>query len=816
MKPYAICRIPRMLNEYSRLLLNESDAKMHRCLESYLEADFSKAKKSLIGEKAIEDCNQFREGIENLTELISQFLLEKTKSLSILALGKIQSGKTAHMLGTIAWAIDTPIALATIFTGINNDLNKQTVARLNKSLGELGANFIKVFLVPTSEKSPEYQHLKNELDKIILKRISRNISESGLFLPVLATLKTIQRLKTLEYLHNELSQKYGSEIISLLLDDEADQASQNSGSSKGEETKIYEAISNVRKSSVRNVYLSYTATPQALLLTDRRGALRPDLTILVPPRANYFGLDSVVSENYSRNLVEIQDWEGTSGTITQIPNSLKQAIHEYLWASTTRFMYPELFFSESDFLKYIQSNFIQSTQMMIHESSRVALHSAMFRFVSDELDEFKNNLLDYVTNNLTNESKREFQSNLTDSWLKFKSRISFDLKSKLPTAPTEEMFTELLEIVTSTCIVVVNGDKNRPNAEVNFPITDEDWKRYKSWICIGGDILGRGLTIPQLLTTYFLRSSKIPNFDTVSQQMRFCGYRKNYQSFTSIWAESQTFASFKYMQEIESVVWNRAKRWDQERIKINIEIPRVLYASPVSSKMEPTRKSVRDPNLIDSKVKGEVVFSTSKIMQPNLFRSNFELMRRWIGDLEEHLTLRSDWYVIQDLSNEDIYSLLGQWAIDESEKYRLLGAMELFSADMKALGLANVPRACFIAKDILEYPPLRDERDLRDLAKKIRFYRTIKSTNKILSFSKWAEGVFNNFIDPSFKQVNVTHIGGTLRKLKQSLEFDSTVFIIEFMRGVQGKGSDALTASIGIALTILSPDNYEVRTIGHA
>jgi hypothetical protein len=64
--------------------------------------------------------------------------------------------------------------------------------------------------------------------------------------------------------------------------------------------------------------------------------------------------------------------------------------------------------------------------------------------------------------------------------------------------------------------------------------------------------------------------------------------------------------------------------------------------------------------------------------------------------------------------------------------------------------------------------------------------------------------------------LKVTHIGGTLRKLKQTLEFDSTVFIIEFMRGVLGKGSGARTASLGITLTILSPDDYEVRTIGHA
>jgi hypothetical protein len=374
------------------------------------------------------------------------------------------------MLGTIAWAIDTPIAFATIFTGINNDLNNQTVARLNRSLGGLGDDYIKVFLVPTSEKSQEYVELKTELEKVIFQRITRTDGESGNFLPVLATLKTIQRINTLEHLHNELSEKYGSEIISLLLDDEADQASQNSGSSKGKETKIYESISNVRKSLVRNVYLAYTATPQAVLLTDRRGFLRPDLTILVPPRANYFGLDSVVSENYSKNLVEIQDWAGTSGSITQIPSSLKSAIHEYLWASTTRFMYPEIFFSESMESTYISSQFIKSTQMMIHESSRVLLHTAMFRFVSDEMIEYKKDLLSHVTNNSTHETRVEFETTLKSSWINFRRRLSPVIGEKFPEYPSEEMINELLSVVSSTQIVIVNGDKTRPNVEVEFPI----------------------------------------------------------------------------------------------------------------------------------------------------------------------------------------------------------------------------------------------------------------------------------------------------------------------------------------------------------
>lgn len=815
MRFYAHFKILKMSKEFSRLRLTDSNFEENYCLNSYFQSDLIKVKKILPGNQAEKDNQVFQEGIKNLINLLDDFLINTAKMISVLALGKIQSGKTGHMLGAIAWAVDSKIAFATVFTGVNGDLNNQTVSRLHKSLGALNEDFIRVFSVPTSDKSREFEQLKKDIDQIIEMRIARDNKLTPIPLPVLATLKTIQRINTLEVLHNYLSEKYGKELVSLLLDDEADQASQNSGSSKGKTTKIYEAISKVRKSSLRNIYLSYTATPQAILLTERFGNLRPDYSILVPPRSGYFGLEHVMAPNFDQNLVEIRDWDGTSSSLSEIPQSLKDALHEYLWSSTTRFLFPEVFFFEAELPTAALENFLKSTQMMIHESSRVLFHKSMFKFVDEELRLYKSDLLNLSLGKMSSEARIKFIELLDNSWSNFRQRAGDTYRNKLPENLNSEIINKLSDIVSDTVIVVVNADNTRPNIEIEFPVEDKDWEKHKSWICIGGDILGRGLTLPQLITTYFLRNSKVPNFDTVSQQMRFCGYRNSYKSFTSIWAENKTFLSFRYMKEIESVVWNRGKRWDEERIEINKEIPRVLYASPIASRMEPTRKSVRDPNLIDSKVKGEIVFSASKIMQPHLFRKNFSFIRSWINDYENHLKRIPNWFLLEDISNTDLYSLLDGWSCDGSEKSRLLGAMELFAADMEALGLANVPRACFISKDVLEYPPLRDLRDMKDLARKTKFYRTISNSNQSLNFTDWAKGVTNNQIDTPFKSVSVTHIGGSIRKLKEQLQFDSTIFIIEFMRGIQGKGSEARTISIGLTLTILSPDNYEVRTIGH-
>lgn len=803
-------------NEITRLVVTRDAANNHPCLDSYLDADLKRTKTLLSGGRAEEDHEVFSASVLNLTSVIDDFMRTSNKELSVLVLGKIQSGKTAHMLGTLAWAVDTKIALTIIFTGVTGDLNDQTVSRLNTSLGSLNPAFIEVFLVPTSHESTEYEVLRERLEDLIFQRITREHSATGVAMPVLTALKTIPRIETLEYLHRELSDKFGSDIISLFFDDEADQASQNSGASKGEVTAIYRGISKVRKSLVRNVYLAYTATPQAVLLTERYGNLRPDYCVVVPPRSNYFGLNDMTSDAYAGNLVEVSDWQGPSAGLTTIPESLKNCLHQYFWSAAIRFHSPEVFYTESDLPKPALKEFISSTQMMIHESSKVRFHSAMHRLVDEEVSSLMDDLKAFQFSQMTNEMRDGFIRELNDSWEKFRERIPGRIAEQLPWALTDALINTYTEVVADNQIVVVNADPKKPNKEVDFPIEVPQWQTHKSWICIGGDILGRGLTIPQLLSTYFLRTSKSPNFDTVSQQMRFCGYRKGYQAFTTIWAQSATFMSFQYMQEIESVVWNRAKRWDEERIEINIHIPRVLYASPITANMEPTRKSVRDPNLVDSKVKGEIVFSAAKIMAPQLFRANLGIMRRWIGDVENHLKAVQDWYLVEDLRNEDVYSLLGQWTSDPQEEPKLLGAMELFAADMTALGLAGIPRALFISKDVLEYPPFRDVRDIEDLVKKTRFFRTIVGIGATLRFSDWVDGVVNNRKLADFERASVTHIGGTLRKLRDQLQFDSTVLIIEFMRGVQKAEPLDQTVALGLTLTILSPSNYEVRTIGHA
>jgi hypothetical protein len=109
--------------------------------------------------------------------------------------------------------------------------------------------------------------------------------------------------------------------------------------------------------------------------------------------------------------------------------------------------------------------------------------------------------------------------------------------------------------------------------------------------------------------------------------MRFCGYRKNYQNFIYLFAQEKTYQTFEMMNEIENVVWNMANKWNNQKLDIYKNFPRVLYASRSTAKLEPTRRSVQDPDLLDKSL-GEAIFTTRNIGSPQLTKNKSSHTKR--------------------------------------------------------------------------------------------------------------------------------------------------------------------------------------------
>ena len=369
----------------ARLIPVDSITSVGSCLKNYLENDRKKTKSLLPGPIADEDSHVFEKNIFNITTRLDRFLASEEKEIALLVLGKIQSGKTANLLGTVAWAVDRKISLVVIFTGVTEALNDQTAKRINKDLvNKLDEQYVKVFQVPTKSSGESYDKLLQDLTKWITRRSTESIEGLIRPIPVLVTLKNPSRVKTLHALIEALQEKFGYDLVSLLIDDEADQASQNAGAHRRKITPTYAAISALRQLDSRNILLSYTATPQAVLLTERNGRLRPNYCVTVEPRANYFGLETAVSDVFINNRVKVDDWLKKPSEMPASPKSLREALIRFACTGWVRFFSPQTFYSSGALAGEMLDKQLKSLQMLVHESGSQKEHRKVYEFVNWE------------------------------------------------------------------------------------------------------------------------------------------------------------------------------------------------------------------------------------------------------------------------------------------------------------------------------------------------------------------------------------------------------------------------------------------------
>ena len=95
--------------------------------------------------------------------------------------------------------------------------------------------------------------------------------------------------------------------------------------------------------------------------------------------------------------------------------------------------------------------------------------------------------------------------------------------------------------------------KRLPRREVpvvNSANSPVDFGRQLNFI-VGGNILGRGLTIDNLLVTYYLRRAKVSQMDTVLQHARMFGYRQPLMPYTRVFLPDSLGARFHFIHVAE-------------------------------------------------------------------------------------------------------------------------------------------------------------------------------------------------------------------------------------------------------------------------
>jgi hypothetical protein len=454
-----------------------------------------------------------------------------------LLYGLIQSGKTSVITVATALAADNGFQCILILTSDIDLLYDQTLDRARtvlRGLSVLGKNDWRDAVRFESQlRTPP-----------IVIVCSKNGSKLG---SLLNAFKTARAKK----------------LSTLIIDDEADQASLNTFSSKrnSQVSKINEVITELRDYFPVNTYLQVTATPQALFLQSPNHRYRPSFTLLSTPGPGYVGGEAFFGQNTRLiedvDINEVNQLKSTnqpSGSGT-VPSGLKEAICTFLIAATSKIL------SGSD------SNYAFLCHVSVNKRDHEHIVGLIDRFREDSLRKLSNPTSSgYAT--LLKDLKKAYDNLLiTDQNL-----------------PKLDIIVEKIKFYLRGAIIrLINAS------------TSEEIKLDAAFnLFIGGNKLGRGVTIKNLLVSYYGRNPQRPNSDTVLQHARMYGYREKDISVTRLFLPARLADHFRLIHLMEDALREIVENHPQGNFE-------GLY---ISNPLQATRRNVLDPNAIGLYVAG--------------------------------------------------------------------------------------------------------------------------------------------------------------------------------------------------------------------
>lgn len=574
-------------------------------LEKYLQK--LKEKLSQDAFFTIQSWKKYVENFERHTGRIQDFLLQDNYFLSNLVLGNVQSGKTGHMMASVAWAADNQFDLVIMLNGNKLTLNSQTISRVNKDLGSA----VQIVGVRTKSNSSESDAFNDEISRLVDCRHK----DSNNALPLAVLIKTPQKVLSLSSALSNIVPESGRKLRVLVLDDEADQASPNatlghraSGRRKTSTNSVHNSLKTMAESiNGKVIYLSYTATPQALMHQDRGTILMPKYCSIVPSGPSYFGLaDLFATQNCIADLDSLENAQ--NGTADERRATVLSNIFiEFLVKSWTHKRFASVFHNGS-----LCSE--SSVQMLVHPSG----NQNDQKVIANEILEFRKHINDILTDEQLRPDYLDKQVRPLFASVMDNLGYHQDLSGYLP--EFLDYFWELVRNKRKLRVLIVNTNQRSKlkasGQESEFlPVEDEDWNKADAWILVGGDILGRGLTIPHLLTTYFLRNPKSPTFDTSVQQMRFCGYRRSYSKSVRVYAPNDVLRAYEDNLVSDSQFRFSAEQWDEENRDLENYPPKIIHIRPEGSRVKATRAAVISSQVkVSSKNRTDGFFTNDTIL----------------------------------------------------------------------------------------------------------------------------------------------------------------------------------------------------------
>ena len=471
-----------------------------------------------------------------------------------LAIGEVQSGKTANYIGVLNKAIDVGYKIVIVIGGHTNDLRRQTQERVDTDLLGFDTNFsatevastenarataaIGVGRIPSALARPSF------LTTVLGDFSKSNRSTQGVTIgghPVVGVVKkhagTLNNLTSF-LRHQALDGRLTAPI--LVIDDESDWASVNTGT-EDKVVAVNQAIRDLLAVSARSSYMAITATPFANILIDStvEDDLFPkDYIRSLPSPSNYMGVEHYHSleartANPHRLQTDVEDLlevlpynHKATARLEWLPGSLQEAILAFFLGTA---------------LRRLRDGKPKPASMMVNISRfndvQEATHGLVAQYVESTARTLRAELL---------------------AGLPSESSVVTQMKGVLAKVYPDAEFTwddlshQLVDVACGMRTSLVNAKTTKEIEKHVNSLSRDERQEYmnRPVVQVGGNVLARGLTLEGLQVSYFLRNAGAA--DTLLQMGRWFGYRPNYEDLVRVWIDEDIIDLFAFTAEVSA------------------------------------------------------------------------------------------------------------------------------------------------------------------------------------------------------------------------------------------------------------------------
>ena len=491
-----------------------------------------------------------------------------------LVMGYVQSGKTANFCALVAKAADLGYKLVIVLSGIHNSLRLQTQRRIARALGidptgvalpEAGMRWISL---TTDEINGDFR--PGTIDANVLQGNER----------VLLVVK--KNATVLRRLTRWMENRAPASLPVLIIDDEADQASINTGGNRApmsDETdlgpadvedvnaadeldpSVINGLVRLLISSFHRVcYVAYTATPFANVLINHLAIDREVFEDLYPrdfivalPRPNgytgaerLFGRASLPGETDD----EIPGLDVVDFVPDHEADQLSPAGRDI--GDFTPQMCPSLEAAFLDFVLAIAARQRRTGQdraasMLIHTHHRQAVQHQIGQLVREHVSQLRQSW---------RYDRESIRPVLRDRWnQRFRPVVaSVNIRNDVEFEEIEDHIDRLFR--DPLRVLVLNSTSQ--------DVLDYEGDPTIKAVVIGGNRLSRGLTLEGLMVSYYVRRTQY--FDTLMQMGRWFGFREQYVDLTRIWTTDELWDWFRDLALAEEELRREIARYERENL----------------------------------------------------------------------------------------------------------------------------------------------------------------------------------------------------------------------------------------------------------